>query len=116
MSDFFTRLGHCYELAAQYVLDNKPSTSVNHILVHGTISGGGFPPNPHAWVIVQTGMGHRIYDPVLDRHFSPSEWLLFASPEAEQHYTYREVVFMLMEHQHYGPWPDPETNPETEEK
>jgi hypothetical protein len=92
-----SRLGRCYELSARFVVDHRDAT-----LVHGSIEGMGHPRNPHAWVLLPSG---DIFDPVLDSEMSADAWAAFASPRVERTFTRDELVPLLVEFGHWGPWP-----------
>lgn len=94
-------LGRCYEVAANYVLDNPEA-----VLCHGVVTGQG--PSAgrrfgHAWV--------EIGDEVIDFTSPRVAW-----PRADYYaygditqgevvrYTQKQAAHRLIEANHYGPW------------
>ncbi len=90
------RLGYCYELSGNYVARRQDC-----ILVHGTIQGCGYPPNPHAWVILPDGM---IHDPVGDVTLTADAYTRIFSAVEQVRYTYVEMARHALRAAHWGPW------------
>ena len=101
---FEARLGHCYELAGQYMMDLRigggPGATEGVKLVHGTIRGMGNPPIGHAWV----DLGPFVYEPVTAEQYPADIFtqLFNALPEAS--YDYMQFRAMINAYQHWGPW------------
>jgi hypothetical protein len=70
-------------------------------LVHGTIEGFGYPPNPHAWVEFDEG---SVWEPITEQIFTPDGWEAFAHPQVEVRYTKAEARERAMFTGHWGPW------------
>ncbi len=93
-STFKDRLGSCYQLAGQAVVDDKGD------LIHGSIQGEDNPRIGHAWV--DTGEG--IYAPVIDKDLPYDFWIRFAKPIEEVRYTKTEAMIQMLRSKHWGPW------------
>jgi hypothetical protein len=99
------RLGLCYELSGLYV-----SRHQDCVLVHGTIQGCGYPPNPHAWAILPDG---DVHDPVADLTLSAEAHARIFSAVEQVRYTYLEVATHGLRTGHWGPWHDDEREEKT---
>lgn len=95
------RLGRCYELAGRRVIMETPGTGL--VLVHGTIQGMGYPPNPHAWVVDPIGSA---WEPITETWFDPVAWVEFARPVEHVRYTEDEARRLAVFTGHWGPWPE----------
>ncbi len=93
-----SRLGKCYQLAAQYQMDN-PDT----ILQHGTITGMGKPPLEHAWV---KHPDNTYWEPSTNMEWAPDAFGRFFNPDTHIEYTSDEALDQMDKHGHYGPWHD----------
>lgn len=101
------RLGRCYELSAQYVLDH-PDT----VLVHGSIQGNGHPRIGHAWVTwsEHVTLGDldievaTIHDPVTEMTMPAEAWLFLHNGIADDTYTIDELRELIVETRHWGPF------------
>jgi hypothetical protein len=96
-SPFKDRLGRCYELAGRRVLFATDSP----ILVHGTIQGRGYPPNPHAWVILPDG---QVWEPVSDSVMPAVVYDALFNPVENHRYSVVEVSLIAGRDRHWGPW------------
>ena len=102
------RKGRCYELTVKALTSDDPE-AVGARLVHGTVSaalGRMNHPYPwirmdHAWIVLADG---RIYDPVLDKYFTASEFKKKVLAVAKRTYTRRQLVDMVANSGHSGPW------------
>lgn len=96
---FNDRLGRCYELAGQYIMEN-PSSS----LVHGSIQGAGAPRIGHAWVVDADG---EVFDGTMGEHFpNVAAYAAFTNAEEVISYTAREAMHLMASQGHFGPWHD----------
>lgn len=86
----------CYEIAMHIVSDN-PSAR----LIHGTINGKGGRIY-HAW----NEIDGNIYDPVLDKLYSPSEYHERFNPKVIKEYASQEAIWENLRSNHYGPYHD----------
>ncbi len=98
-----TRLGNCYELAGQYVMEDR-----SRELVHGTIQRDPFPPNPHAWVEFEGGGRWEdpwlVWEPVSDEIYPRPVFYALFGAEVHNRYTFKAQWAMLQEHRDWGPW------------
>jgi hypothetical protein len=92
------RLGRCYELSGSYVTWHR-----DYLLVHGTIQGAGYPPNPHAWVILPDG---QVHDPVTDLTLPAEVYVRVFGAIEQVRYTYIEMARHVLRTEHWGPWHD----------
>ena len=106
MSTVRQRIGRCYELSGREVaFSDDPDAR----LVHGTIQGFGYPPNPHAWVVRGNGI---VYDPVLGQEFTGETHRALFRSEVDREYSKVEVAIACVRSRHWGPW---ETEKEIQE-
>ena len=94
------RLGRCYELAGEYVCMHQDA-----VLVHGTIQGFGYPPNPHAWVVLPDG---QVHDPVADIVLSADAHASMFNATEQVRYTYEQMARHAFVTRHWGPWHEQE--------
>lgn len=99
------RVGKCYYLTTMGVA----GWDVPGVVVHGTIEGFGFPPNPHAWIELADGC---VFDPVAMELMTAAEWIDFATPTEWVRYTPDEVRANVELHGHTGPWDEWEAKAE----
>jgi len=109
------RLGKCYELSGEYVMDNP-----GWELVHGTITrqdgsnytiGHGWvekmetihPRGGHGRMGVQTRMVH---DPVWGKTMPWEAYIYYVGAKEEKRYTESEMRKQITKHKHWGPWND----------
>jgi hypothetical protein len=92
------RLGQCYKLSAQYIMDHPGSA---HTLVHGTIQGGDHPPIDHAWVVLDSG---KVWEPASNKEYEPALFSLAFHPVTLRTYTGTEAMTQMVKTGHYGPW------------
>jgi hypothetical protein len=94
------RLGRCYALAAQALLDvyeaDKETTAT---LVHGRTGVG-----PHAWIECDG----EVYDAVLDRTMSIAQYAAEWHAVVERRYTFLEACAEVAKEKHLGPWHESE--------
>lgn len=103
MSRYKARLGRCYELAGRRVMDDRAGQ-----LIHGTIQGMGYPPNPHAWVILETG---EWWEPISEIALPPEVFRRLWGAEIHQIYDYAGVLDAALAAGHWGPWPGVDADP-----
>lgn len=94
---FKQRLGRCYELAGQIVLQNKGVS-----LIHGSIQGFNCPRMPHAWVEFQNG---AIWEPSTNRIWTESAFAGFFNPRITEKYAHHSALEHFIRHENYGAWP-----------
>ena len=92
-----TRLGQCYVLAGHYMMDTADD---NAFLVHGTIQGYGYKPNPHAWV----RFGDMVWEPVTDCEYTMAEYAALFNAVERAVYTQTEAFTAMLDTAHFGPW------------
>ena len=97
---FEDRLGRCYELAAQFAMDNEQADPV---LVHGTIENprlSTFGPLPHAWVKV----GEHVFEPASGELHDVYFFEQFYHPAVFEEYDYPVMCRTLLAEGNYGAW------------
>ena len=97
------RRKRCYELAGRGICENDAAQAL--LLVHGVVRNPKLGAYPHAWVLDPAT--RCVYDPVLDRCFTESEYKEQMSAHAERTYSYAEVCKITGALEHWGPWHDP---------
>jgi hypothetical protein len=92
--------GRCYEFAYKAIVDD-PDGERWH-LVHGVVSGWLVRQGSieHAWIEA----GADAYDPVLDEWMPVTKYHAKYGTVAERRYTGKEVLHVLLDTRHYGPW------------
>jgi len=94
------RLGKCYMLAYQHVTEKQDWT-----LCHGFITDNIFGTGntiDHAWC--EHNATGKLYDPVLQKHYSKEMFIATFSPDTTVRYTKQEVLQHAFKFKHYGPW------------
>ncbi len=97
------RLGNCYQLAAEYAIEDETRT-----LVHGTIQHDPYPDNPHAWVEFEGGGRWEdpwlVWEPI-SQDILPRP-VFYALFQAREHHRYdSNTQFEWMEKtRNWGPW------------
>ena len=117
-SDLQTKLGDCYEVAANitlYGLTIESLDEVEYLLCHGNVAGQGHLTGirfDHAWLewrheptamtfVADYSNGNEVILPV-----SYYYALGVIDPSEVRRYTREETLRMLLKHQHYGAWHD----------
>ena len=94
------RLRRCYELAGNFVSDNR-----NYELIHGWIVDKNFGTGnriPHAWCRnIEQG---TLYEPVLDIELPVDAFKILFNPEIDVVYSSAEARKQMVETGHYGAW------------
>jgi hypothetical protein len=99
---FDARLGRCYELAGNRILDSIRGDNPDVVaVIHGTISNGESPPLAHAWTENRDG---TLHEPATDRDYTPRAFEVLFHPANEVRYTPIEAAAKMLETEHYGPW------------
>jgi hypothetical protein len=95
-ASYSQRLGRCYELAGNAVLDEK-----DWKLVHGSIQGFGNPRLGHAWALTDDG---RVYEAVFDEFWPAKAFANFFSPIEDAVYDFDAMATNMLTTSHWGPW------------
>lgn len=97
--NFKQRVGKCYQLSANFVLEHR-----GFILIHGTLRSPFLATLnteiDHAWC----ESVKVIYDPVLDRRFKRDDFDAIFQPVRLFRYEWRQVMNKLCDEENYGPW------------
>ena len=98
------RIGKCYELSAKFVtgLDECSEPREYAVLVHGSIQGGGYARNPHAWVELEGG--EFVHDPVMDWTVPWFVYERMMNAQVYERYDLTTTREMLVETGTWGAW------------
>ena len=91
------RQGRCFELASRGLLDEHDGGGWR--LVHGTVDSRGHRID-HAWLV----RGDEVYDPVLNRVFSVTEYEVRYEAQAAREYERIDALALGAGTGHSGPW------------
>ena len=95
---FQKRLGRCYELSWQFVMDNP-----NWNLIHGYITTRDLSKTiDHAWCET----GDMVFDPVVNIKWPKDAYYRFFNAEKEKEYSFKDAIQNGSLTGHYGPWHD----------
>jgi len=99
--------GDCYEVAANFLLDNPLDTDTK--LCHGTAFGRGGDAKGkrygHAWIEIAQGNVVLDYSNGNNAAVYAPRYYEIGQIKDVVRYTLKEARQMLCDHEHYGPWP-----------
>lgn len=93
-----TRLGHCYQLAGQRIMNERDG-----VLVHGTIQGPlpWHEPIGHAWVLLPFG---QVWEPITDAVYTTAEFQELFRPVMIAEYYRGRAMKLMLKTRTFGPW------------
>jgi hypothetical protein len=100
LTNFWDRLGNCYELSARALVGS--TTPVDTVLIHGTIQGPrDMPRICHSWLRLPDGL---VWEPIFGRVYREAEWNDMARVEIEREYDREAACIELLRTEVFGPW------------
>lgn len=97
--EFLKRLGKCFSLCAEYVIDNKGASLV-HGIITNPFDAGNFRQVAHAWV----EDSERVIDLVVGNNLPKDAYYALFKATAVRTYSREEAATEMLKHRHYGPW------------
>lgn len=89
--------GTCYPDAWRFLIKQEEG-----YLIHGSVQLTAEGPRiDHAWVELLSG---PIWEPQMDKYYSPETFQMLASPIEEARYTVEEAAIMVARVGKHGPW------------
>lgn len=96
--------GSCFECAGKFLLDN-PNIHDDAYLVHGTVAGQGRLEGirfSHAWI--EMSDGEVVVDPTNSLQRLTDEYYELGKVKDVIRYTFKEMLDLILETEHWGPW------------
>jgi len=100
-----SRLGRCYELSGQFMLNGGDDIDRPKLLIHGRIENFGKGVD-HGWIV---GYTDQVWEPITAQWFHPDFFKSWFHPIVYQSYTRIEALTLAVQFGHWGPWSNGES-------